>query len=536
MLKQLVITNIILIESIEISFGMGLNVLSGETGSGKSAIMNAFNLIIGGRADTGMIRRGSQKGSVEAIFDIDQEPLIQHLLNEAGINHDIGDDLIIRREINLNGKSRHFINNQATQGTCIRQIGAYLASIIGQHANQWLLSTDKHREIVDIYGELQEDLQIFSTSFTHENSLLKQLNDLLNNESKRFRDIEMHRAELEELQSANIKDGEDDEIFEEYSLLTQAENRCSKVNEILETLSGDRLSVIALLNKQKSNFDDLTEIDKTFAETSQSFKNALIEIQEISYSLRSYQSSIEYNPQRVQKLNERLTLITKLKKKYGNTVSEIREYQNQTMTKLESLENQDVLIEELKGELKTLESSNNTLAAKLTEKRKKVAKKFEKTMTEQLRSLNMPKVVFEIEFKPQKRNSKGDDHLEFYLIPNVGEHRIPIKASASGGELSRLLLAIQTLIAGKEKIPTLIFDEIDSNIGGETALIVGEKLKEIGEKHQVLCITHFPQVAKQAHHHFQISKKEENGRTFTNVICLDNENRSEEISRMMGGI
>jgi DNA repair protein RecN (Recombination protein N) len=536
MLKQLSITNIILIESIEISFGTGLNVLSGETGSGKSAIMNALNLIIGGRADTALIRRGCQKGSVEGIFDIDNLPFIQHFLGEAGINHDKGDDLIIRREINLNGKSRHFINNQATQGSCIRQIGSYLASIIGQHANQWLLLTDKHRETVDIYGELQETLQIFGSSFAEENRLSKILNDLLTNESKRFREIEMYQKELEELQSACIKDGEDDEIFAEYSLLTQAETRSTKVNDIIEALSGERSSVISLLNRQKSNLEDLTEMDKSFAETSKSYKNALLEIQEICYSLRSYQSTIEYNPQRAHKLNERLTLITKLKKKYGNTVSEIREYQNQTFKTLETLENQDVYIEDLKNELSLIEIKNNELSAKISEKRKVAAIKFERAMTDELRSLNMPKVVFEVELTSQKRNAKGDDHLEFYLIPNVGEHRIPIKASASGGELSRILLAIQTLLAGKEKIPTLIFDEIDSNIGGETASIIGEKLKEIGENTQVLCITHFPQVAKHATHHYQISKKEENGRTFTNVVCLNNDTKANELTRMIGGV
>lgn len=535
MLKQLRITNIILIEFIDITFGTGLNVLSGETGSGKSAIMNAFNLIIGAKADVGMIRRGSEKGIVEALFDIDQEPLIRHLLEEAGIDHETGEELIIRREINSNGKSRNFINNQPTQLGCLRQIGPLLASIVGQHANQWLLSTDKHREIVDIYGELQKDLQEFSKSFAQENSVANELNDLIQNESKRFREIEIYKAEIEELQNAKLKDGEDDEIFAEYSLLTNAEARCSKVNEITETLSGERSSIIAILNKQKSNFDQLVEIDASLVETSQSFKNALIEIQEISYTLRSYQSHIEYNPKRVQQLNERLNFITKLKKKYGNTLPEIQEYQQQIQEKLGNLENQDLKIEELKSELKVLEDKNNLNAEKLTEKRKKIAKKLEKAMTEQLRSLNMPKVVFEIEFTHQKRNSKGDDHIEFYLIPNVGEHRIPIKDCASGGELSRLLLAIQTLLAGKEKIPTLIFDEIDANIGGETALIVGSKLKQIGENTQVLCITHFPQVAKQALHHFQISKKEEKGRTFTHVMVLEPEARQEEISRMMGG-
>jgi len=534
MLKQLRITNIILIECIEITFIAGLNVLSGETGSGKTAIMNALNLVKGGRADTGMIRRGTEKGIVEALFDIDNEPLIKHLLEESGIDHEEGEDLIIRREINLNGKSRHFINNQPSQLGLLRQIGDLLSNIVGQHANQWLLSTDKHREFVDVFGELQKNVQQFSKSYTEEHLIAAQLNELIQNEPRRFRQIEIYRVEIEEIQGAKLKNGEDDEIFAEYSLLTNSEARCTKVKEITDTLSGERLSVIALLNKQKSNFDELAEIDASLLEVSQSFKNALLEIQEISYTLRSYQSHIEYNPSRVTQLNERLTLITKLKKKYGNSLAEIGDYQNQIFKKLHALENQDVMIEELQANLKVLEEKNNKLSSILSEKRKNSAKRLEKAMTEQLRSLNMPKVVFEIDFSEQKRNAKGNDFIEFYLIPNVGENRIPIKICASGGELSRLLLAIQTLLSGKEKIPTLIFDEIDANIGGETASIVGLKLKEIGQNTQVLCITHFPQVAKLADQHFQISKKEDKGRTFTQVVVLEQEERFDEISRMKG--
>lgn len=534
MLKQLLIKNIILIESATISFEKGLNVLSGETGSGKSAIMKALSLALGGKADTKSIRRDSEKGVVEVFFDIDREPYIQHLLDEAGIDHEKGEELIIRREITLNGKSRCFINNQAAQIKLLAQIGSLLARIVGQHANQWLLSVDKHREIIDIFGELEKDVREFSQNFNEETRVLRQLEELIENESKRLRAIDVCAQEIEELEEANLKNGEDEELFAEYSLLVNAESRASKASEISDALSGERSSLIGILNRQNANLNELCRIDDSLNDTSVSFKNAIIEIQEVIYTLNAYRSHIEYNPERVIQLNDRLALITKLKKKYGSTLEEIESYKKSAMEKLTALENQDLLVETLKNELEKLQEQNNELANKLSSKRKAKAKKFEKAIMLQLQALNMPKVIFEVEFTAQKRNSKGDDLIEFYLVPNIGEHKIPIRASASGGELSRILLAIQALLADKERIPTLIFDEIDANIGGETAYIVGTKLKEIGNNTQVLCITHFPQVAKQADHHFQISKKEDKGRTFTHVVALDQEERVDEISRMLG--
>lgn len=536
MLKQLLIQNIILIESVDISFGPGLNVLSGETGAGKSAIMHALNLVFGAKADSAMIRKGSEKGIAQAIFELNNDLALLHLLEESGIDHEPEEDLILRREIHQNGKSRCFINNQLASLTLLKTLNPFLGRIIGQHANQWLLSTEKHREIVDVYGELQNDCLKFSLSFTEENIIRKSLNELVQNEQKRFRKIEICKMELQEIEEAKLKEDEDDELFNEYTFLTNTEARSLKAAEICQALNGERLSALALLTKQKSNFEYLAEIDPKIAETNESFKNALMEIQEIAYTMNAYQSRIEYNPQRVQELNERLSLITTLKKKYGSTLAEIENYKIETTKTLEDLENQDLKIEELKAELVILEAKNKTLAADLTIERKKSAKKLQTALIEELRSLNMPKVIFEVEFQSQSRNAKGDDFIEFYLIPNVGEHKIPIKDCASGGELSRILLAIQRLLAGKEQTPTLIFDEIDANIGGETALIVGEKLKEIGSAIQVLCITHFPQVAKQANHHLQISKKEENGRTFTHVATLKNaEERQTEIARMLGG-
>jgi len=536
MLKLLRILNIILIESAEISFKKGLNVLSGETGSGKSAIIDALKLIAGERAEISLIRKGAEKGTVEAAFEIENLPHLQTLLDASGIEHENKEELIIRREITLSGKSRAFINNQLVQQGLLRKVGENLLNFVGQHANQRLFSLEYHRYIVDLFGELEDPVKAFSLSWEKENRLRRQLEELQRSEAQRLRDIEVCRMELEELDQANLQEGEDEELFTEYSRLSHSKELAQKAYEITHTLSGDKNPILAIMGRQKSHFDHLQRLDPSLSETAKSFEAALIELEEVAYSLRNYQSRIEHSPEKIEMLNERLTLINRLKRKYGQSLSDIHTYQKQSQAKLDSLLNADNQIEGIKTELACLEAQNNLLASNLTEKRKAASKLLEIAMVNRLKALNMPKVDFQIGITPQKRNASGQDTIEFFLIPNIGEHRIPIRDGASGGELSRLLLALHAILAGKEQTPCLIFDEIDGNIGGKTALIIGEKLKEISELHQVLCITHFPQVASQALHHIQISKQECNGRTLTHIKTLDKELRQQELKRMIGGL
>lgn len=535
MLKQLLITNVILIESAQIHFSEGFNVLSGETGSGKSAIMSALNLIIGERSDVGMIRKGSEKGIVEAVFDIEESSCLIKILEESGIDHQAGEELLIRREISASGKNRCFINHQLANAALLKKVGNHLVEMVGQHANQSLLSIEKHTEILDLFGSLQQEVSAFGKSWNQELNVEKELRAIIENESSRIRQIEVCRMELEELKDASLKEDEDEALFAEYSFLVSVEERARKIQEILQTLSGEKQAVIPHLNRHRNTFEQLAKLDPSLEETAHSYEATLLELQEISHTLRNTLAQIEYQPDRISEINLRLELITRLKRKYGSTLAEINAYKQNNEKKLNELESADLQIEELQEKLNLLRNKNNLLAQELTEKRKQWALLLEKETINQLRSLNMPKVEFTVDISTQKRNLKGDDRIEFFLIPNVGEHRIPIKDCASGGELSRLMLALLTLLAGKEQKSILVFDEIDSNIGGETAAIVGKKLKEIGLKHQILCITHFPQVAQEAQHHLQISKKEIDGRTLTHVKTLDEETRHQELSRMLGG-
>lgn len=536
MLKELRLTNIVLVESTTIPFAPSFNVLSGESGSGKSAIMNALNLIAGERCDASHVRHGEEKGVVEAVFDIANLPEILPILNEAGIDHEAGEELFIRREITAAGKSRAFINNQLAQLAILRQVSSFLFEIVGQHANQKLLLLDYHRQVLDLFANLESDVKAFYLSWQEETETRTKLDEMIRSESIRIREMEIAKAEIEELEQANLQEGEEEELFAEYTQLSNADELAQKAGDILNILNGERIGVLTHLNRQKNTFEQLLKLAPSLAEAALSYENARLELHEIAHTLRNFQASIEHNPERAAILNTRLELINRIKRKYGPDIQDILTYYQQTREKLDRLENADADIERLQEELKQLSEKTEVLSQSLSAKRKAAAPKLEAAVLNHLCSLNMPKVVFSLEITQQKRNRHGDDKIEFYLTPNVGEHRVPLRECASGGELSRIMLAIQALLAGKEKIPTLVFDEIDANIGGETAVAVGEKLKEIAGQHQILCITHFPQVAKLADHHLRIAKKEIKGRTITFVDQLDHAAHIEELMRMLGGL
>lgn len=533
MIKYLRIQNLILVEEAELAFKQGLNILTGETGAGKSAIMHGLSLALGDRADTALIRRGSEKGAVEAIFDGDLSTLYP-LLSEGGIDHEIGEELIIRREISQSGKGRIFINQQPVQLSFLRKLGNRLVQMVGQHTNHSLFSLDTHRELLDLFGNLSPLLHSFQENFEQENSFKKQLELLIGQEAQRLREIAICQKELEELDDAHLKEGEEEELSAEQVLLSNSEELSQKMGEIHQVLTGERTPLLSVLNRQKQTLESLVKFDPSLQEYVEILQNAHLELQEVAYSLQRYHSNLIFDPLRLQKIDDRLALIHQLKKKYGSSVEEILNYRTETEAKLKKLENCDIEVEELKAKLSQIKERTDRSAQELSAKRKDCAAHFEKEVTIQLHSLNMSKAVFSIEINRRNRTLHGDDHIEFFLSPNLGENKIALKEGISGGEISRVLLALQTLLAGKEKRETLIFDEVDANIGGETAKIVGEKLKEIGRKHQLICITHFPQVAVQADSHFQISKKEKEGRTFTKVKELDSLSRSEELLRMAG--
>jgi DNA repair protein RecN (Recombination protein N) len=504
MLKQLSIHNLILVDHAAIDFSTGLNVLTGETGSGKSAIIESLNLIRGERASSELIRQGASQASIEAFFEIESIPGIMNLLEEAGIQCEDG-TVIIRRELHANGKSRAYINNQMAQLTLLQAITKPLLDSCGQHANQRLLTTEYHRGVVDAYGELQPLVERFQAAYAHEASLRNELEAIKRSEAARLREIEVCRMEIDELSQAALRDNEDQELFAEYSLLSNREELMEGITGISQVLTDDS-SVLATLASLQGHFEKLAKIDPQFLEWGQSFKAAVLELQEVAYSLNHYSDRVEYNPQRLAMINDRLTMINKLKRKYGDSIDHIRDYLADKQQKLDLLENSDQKSELLREELAAAVVETDRLASDLSIQRRAAASRLGQTLIASLRKLNMPHAEFEAKVEPVGRSTLGDDRIEFFLAPNKGEGLIPVKNCASGGELARLMLAIRGLLAGKEGISTLVFDEIDANIGGETASIVGQTLSDIGKRHQLICITHFPQVARYAKQHLKIAK------------------------------
>lgn len=534
MLKYLNIKNIILIDSLEITLENGFNVITGETGAGKSAIISALKLLIGHRSDSKIIRKGSTKASVEASFEVKPHSHIYSILQESGIEIYPNEDLLIKREILPNGKGKVYINHQMAQIALLKKIGDYLIQIVGQHANQRLFREEEHRNIIDLYGDLTPLVQSYQTVWRELHHIENQLKALIEGEAFRIRETERCQDEIEEIEQASIKEGEEEELFAEYTLLIHKEELLKKAAAIYASLQGGEGSILQQLNKKKYLFESLVSIDPSINESFISYRNACLEIEEVSHVLNNYLHNIDSNPEHANIVNERLSLINKIKRKYGPTLHEITEYLTASKDKLKKLENCDLQIEELKEKRKDLLDKTNSLAEELSNLRSEVSKKFEIELVGELRNLNMPKVQFQVKLSKQSRCLSGDDKIEFFFAPNTGEHVIPIKDSASGGEISRIVLAIEKILSSKNDVPTIVFDEVDANIGGETAVVVGQMLKKIGEYLQVICITHFPQVAKQAEQHLQITKMEIEGRTISVIKNLNQHTKEDELRRMAG--
>ncbi len=535
-LKHLSIHNIVLVENASIEFDEGFNIITGETGAGKSAVLQALKLLCGERYDSSILRHGCEKGWTEAAFEpAPPSDELCSLLSECGISWNPEEPLILRRELSSSGKSRCFINNQLAQKNLLQQTAGFLLYIVGQHASRELLQPDRHRHILDTFAGLQSEVKTFSTLWSSEKALKKELELLQSSEKERLRTIEALQREIEELSEANLREGEEEELFEEYTLLMNAESIIQQSTEFAALLQGDAKSVLSLVAKAKKSLEKLATLVPSLSDAEKLLENAEIELREAAYTVSHQLSHVENNPKRAAVLDERMSEIARLKRRYGNDIPTMLAYLDEARTKLESLENSDETIVDLQNRIAEILKEQDDLAAKISCKRVDASERLSKVLTQELKQLNMPHVEVDLKVEKCPRCPTGDDVVEFYLRPNLGEKTVPLRQCASGGELSRFLLALQYILSGQDNNPALVFDEIDANIGGETASVIGQKLRGIGEQRQVLCVSHFPQVAAQAHRHLCISKRESNGRTRTVVEALDNEELDRELLRMAGG-
>lgn len=547
MLVQLTISNFAIIGHLETYFTPGLNILSGETGAGKSIIINAVNLILGGRASSDLIRSGEEEARVEAVFEIPEDHAVNGLLSDLGFSR--GRELMIRRTISREGRNRITINDCMATLQMLSRVGTMLISISGQHENQLLLRPENHLYLLDHFGGLSEDRKRLSDAFNSYQSLREDMKKLEKEIEAWDERQELARFQEQEIEMAQLFPGEDAELEQERRRLRHAEEVLQIVNDTYEILYERENAVVSALAHCLKGLERGAEVDKRLAGVKDALSNVRIELEEAAFDLRDFQGSIIVDPEMLERVEERIQLINRLKRKYGSTIEEILDFRDSLSKSVSSLEERRRELSEMGLRMEELIKRLHLRAIELSEKRREVAKHMEQAVEEELRLLDMAGTVFHVKFqgleslKGDPRDlvsghlrSDGYDNLEFMLSPNVGEELKPLSRIASGGELSRIMLALKTILARTGSIETVVFDEVDSGIGGATAEVVGEKLRALARYHQVLCITHLPQIASKGNTHFLVRKEVVEGRTQTTIAKLkDEEERVREIARLLGG-
>ncbi len=547
MLQELHIENFAIIDSLHLSFMKGFNILSGETGAGKSIIAGALGLLMGGRASAELIRTAKDEAVVEAVFDISANKPIHNLLSSFGIEVD-DTQLLIRRTITKTGKNRIFIAKQLATIQMLTQVGGNLIDISGQYSQQLLLQVDRHVDILDDFAGLTEIRSNYHDLYRLFLEKARQLQSILNHHDELMQQKELLSFQNEEIEKAHLSPDEEEELIKERSILSNAQNLYEKTYGAYTVLYEDDHACLTVLKRLLRDLEDCSKIDADLLSHKENLASSMVNLEDIAYFLRSYAEKIHMDPDKLDSVEHRLDEIVRLKKKYGASISEILSFQKNIQNKLENMTFGSQKVTELQEELCGIAEKLWVLAEKLSEKRKKAGTVLSKRVQDELAGIGMKKARFIIDIISSERQPGdavesglqgltdcGKDKLEFYISTNIGEEPKPLSKIASGGEISRIVLAIKKLLAGNYRVPTLLFDEVDSGIGGAIAETVGIKLKEIADSHQVLCITHLPQIACFGDYHYNVSKHMRGGRTETSVELLDNNARLNEIARMVGG-
>ncbi|MBQ1684597.1 MAG: DNA repair protein RecN [Clostridia bacterium] len=539
MLSRLIINNIALIEHLDIELSEGLNVLTGETGAGKSIIIDSVNLVLGDRGSKDLISYGKQKARVEAFFDIAPGEAASELfaqLEQLGIEAD-NSELMIVRELTASGKSLCRVNGELVTLAALRAITDSLVDVHGQHEHQSLLEPKKHIGILDAFRAKEieparKEVAALCDSFREVES---KLNSGFVSAEERERRLDILSYQIREIDKAAVVDGEEEAIEEELRLLSNAE----KINSALENggslLSGDN-GVLDKLRSAVSELSDISDISEQYGELHSRLDNAYYELEDAAYQLRELRYGFEYSPERLNELEHRLDQLTSLKRKYGGSLKAVLEFRDKAAQELEELTGADELRAKLAKERSDIIKKYRTAAGKLTELRKAAADELRIGVNRELHELGMEKAVFDVAFRETEDgvHKNGADDVEFMLSANAGEPLKPLSKVASGGELSRIMLAIKTVCAGSDGTPTLIFDEVDTGISGRTAVKVGERMSIVSRAKQVLSVTHLPQIAAFADNHLLVEKRVDGDRTVTELRLLSEDERKYELARIMG--
>jgi len=548
MLQELSIRNFAIIDDLHITFSDGLTILSGETGAGKSIILNAVNLLLGSRATADLVRTGAESAELEALFDISPTSEVAKIMAEHDYN--VEDGLLVRRIISLSDSNRVYINGRLATIHVLNSITENLASISGQHAHQGLLKEDQHLLILDQFGGLMPARQRVYDCYHEILPLLEKLKELHRVRDRQAEHLELLEFQKREITQAGIFLGEDTSLEQERMRLKNAETLYQSVFESIEELYTTSGSIVERLLEVKKNLEKAGQIDAQLKSKADSLAEPAYHIEDLVDGLRSYLSSTQPDEKRLEAVEERLDKLNKLKRKYGGTLEAVISKRESIEEELAGIENMAEKIHEIETRLSQLHVKLTDWALTLSEKREQTATSLAKKVIDELSTLKMSPTEFQVFLQKVPADEKTDPYLAvenniitevgldratFMIAPNVGEALKPLAGIASGGELSRVVLALKAILAQTELLETVVFDEVDAGIGGSVAEVVGRKLSELAKHHQVLCITHLPQIAKFADQHYTISKHVSKGRTRTAITPLNKEDRYKEVARMLGG-
>lgn len=539
MLNEITIRNFAIIEALSISFEKGLTVLTGETGAGKSIIIDAIHLLVGGRGSAEFVRHGEDKAEIEGLFQLDDEnhPCYNKTA-EFGIEIEDG-MVVLRRGISKSGKSVCRVNGKLVTISALREIGSTLIDIHGQHEHQELMDETLHILLLDQFGgnKITGALAEYQRIYRSYESSLRKLKNLTENEQQMAHRLDLIQFQLDEIQSAQLKLNEDEELFEERKKLSNFERIYDSLKSGYSGLQGEQrgLDWVAMV---MGHLQDAAELDPAYKEIAENVSNSFYLLEDTAMSLRNAMDFLEYDPQRLNEIENRLNEINGLKRKYGKTVEEILEYASKIEEEIETLQNKETHINKLQQEVASLKKDLLIEAEGLSQLRKKSAHQLTRLIHKELKELYMEKTVFEVEFssEPDTFLKNGIDRAEFYISTNPGEPLKPLSKIASGGELSRIMLALKSIFSKHQGVTSIIFDEVDTGVSGRVAQAIAEKIHHVSVNSQVLCISHLPQVAAMADTHLFIAKNTKDGRTKTTVKPLNEDEKIKEIGRMISGV
>ena len=545
MLTTLRIKNLALVADLTLEIQPGCNVITGETGAGKSILIGALNLVLGERADRTLIRSGSDSCSVEAVFEIVKlKAPLKEFLEENGLEPCEENRLVLKRVFASAGANRQFVNGSPTTLAALATIGEWLVDIHGPHEHQSLLNSAKQLNILDAFGGLQKERDAFGELVRRRSALEAEKSALIVDEKTYAQQLDLLRFQVNEIGSARLQPGEDEQVQQEHQRASNAAKLLQLSQAALDLLSENENALLTQAGVIGRTLQELQRVDASAAEILSQHEQAVSSMRELQSSLSHYIDKVDVNPERLQELEERLNLLHSLKRKYGSTLAEVIAFGDEAKQKLQSLEQRDEELERLNAALAKLDKELQRAGQELSAKRKKLIPQLGKAVSIQLADLGFKQSKFEVGIgtlssleitEHGTRNATGFDTIEFQFAPNPGEPAKPLRAIASSGELARVMLALKTVLAAEDEIPVLVFDEVDANVGGETANAVGEKMRQIADKRQVLCITHLPQVAAAGTAHYVVSKQVKDGRTISEITLLNKKDRVVELTRMLGG-